>query len=170
MKQWQVLKKKLLADKKLRVLLLLFAAGVALFLLSGGEGKKEKAVSAADDAEKCAAVEQTLETRLTKLLSSVEGVGKVKVLVTVDRLQEYTYAQNTETGGAGDRTENDYVIVEQNGTKNGLTLTVTAPVVRGVAVSCEGGGSARVRQEVVNLVCAALGIGASRVYVSRLAQ
>ena len=168
MKVWQTVKEKLRTDKRLQVLTLLFAAGVALFLLSGGEKRKETSAAAANEIEICASVEQTLEARVTKLLSSVEGVGKVKVLVTVERLQEYAYAQNT--AGSAERTENDYVIVEQNGTKNGLPLTVTAPVVRGVAVSCEGGGSARVRQEVVNLVCAALGVGASRVYVSRLAQ
>ena len=158
MKQWQALKEKLLGDKLL------------LLLFSGGEGKKQKTQPAATESELCAALEQTLETRLTKLLSSVEGVGKVKVLVTVERLQEYTYAQNSVAGGAGERTENDYVIVEQNGSKSGLPLTVTAPVVRGVAVACEGGGSARVRQEVVNLVCAALDIGASKVYVAGLAR
>ena len=60
------------------------------------------------------------------------------------------------------------MIVEVNGEKTGLALSVASPEVRGVAVSCEGGGSARVRQEVSSLVCAALGVNASRVYVSKL--
>ncbi len=112
-------------------------------------------------------MEAELESRLVKLLSSVEGVGKVKVMVTVECLQAASYAQDVSS--CGDRTESEYVFVEENGEKTGLTLTVASPVVRGVAVSGEGGGSARVRQEVTGLVCAALGVGASRVYVSRLA-
>ena len=100
----------------------------------------------------------------------MEGVGRVRVLVTVEGLERFVYAQDSMEGGASERTENEYVIVEENGSETGLTLSVISPEVRGVAVSCEGGGSARVRQEVVNLVCAALGIGASRVYVSKLSK
>ena len=47
-------------------------------------------------------------------------------------------------------------------------MYVSAPAVRGVAVSCEGGGSARVRQEVVELLSAAFGIGAAHIRVSEL--
>lgn len=168
MKRLREYKEKLLADKKLRLLLLLFCAGLALLLLSGTGTEKKTAKKAQDTYELRAAVESALESRLTKLLASVEGVGRVKVLVTLDGLERFVYAQDASGGGASERTESEFVTVEENGAKTGLLLSVISPEVRGVAVSCEGGGSARVRQEVVNLVCAALGIGASRVYVSKL--
>ena len=167
MERWREFKEKLKNDKKLKLLLLAFIAGLALLVFTGG-GEKKNASSTVDLYEVRSAVEAALEKRVTALLSSVDGVGRVKVLVTVERLEAFSYAQDVSSGGASDRTENDYVIVEVNGEKTGLTLSVASPEVRGVAVSCEGGGSARVRQEVSNLVCAALGVNASRVYVSKL--
>ena len=167
MERWREFKEKLKNDKKIKLLLLAFIAGLALLVFTGG-GEKKNASSAVDLYEVRSAVEAALEKRVTALLSSVDGVGRVKVLVTVERLEAFSYAQDVSSGGASDRTENDYVIVEVNGEKTGLTLSVASPEVRGVAVSCEGGGSARVRQEVSSLVCAALGVNASRVYVSKL--
>ena len=167
MERWRELKEKWKSDKKLRILLLVFGVGLALLVLTGG-GEKKGTAPSEDLYEVRWAVEAALEKRVASLLSSVEGVGRVKVLVTVERLQSFSYAQDVSSSGASDRTENDYVIVEVNGEKTGLALSVASPVVRGVAVSCEGGGSARVRQEVSSLVCAALGVNASRVYVSKL--
>ena len=162
MKRWNELKQKILSDKKVLALIAVFAAGVLLLALSGTSGTSQKKET--DDSAAVASLERSLESRAQKLLSGVNGVGKVKVLVTVDTLQEYRCAQNTldENG----RIKTEYVIVENGGEKTGLVLTVVSPKVRGVAVACEGGDSARVRQEVVNLMCAAFGVSAADVYVS----
>lgn len=170
MKQWSEWKQKLLADKKLLLLACVFLAGVLLFALSGVSGGEKRPAAAADEYTLRASVEKTLEQRAEKLLSTVEGVGQVKVLVTVASLQETRYAENTQQGGADTVSRREIVIVEKNGEKTGLSVTVLSPVVRGVAVSCEGGSSARVRQEITSLLCAAFDLGAGSVYVSKLAQ
>ena len=164
MKRLRELFGRLWADKKLRALFFVFAAGLVLLALSGTSvGSRQQAKQ--DDTDVLRTQTETaLENRLARLLSSVSGVGKVKVLITLEQLQGYAYAQDAGADGT-----EKYVIVKQNGSENGLAVAVTSPVVRGVAVSCEGGGSAAVRQEVVRLVCAALGVGANRVYVSALA-
>ena len=51
----------------------------------------------------------------------------------------------------------EYVIIEQDGEDSGLIIKTLMPVYRGVAVSCEGGGSSVVKNEVTKLVTAALG-------------
>ena len=166
MKYWTAFVKRFASDKKALLLAAVFVIGVLLFALSGtGGGSSEKK---SDNAyARISAMESELEQRAVKLLSGVKGVGRVRVLVTLDRLEEAVYAEN-RTCGADGRSETDYVIVEKNGEKTGLTVYVSAPAVRGVAVSCEGGGSARVRQEVVELLSAAFGIGAARIRVSEL--
>ena len=168
MKQWNEWKQKLLADKKLLLLLCVFLAGLLLFAFSGAVGNKKEPQPSSDLYALRASLEKTLEQRAEKLLSSVDGVGKVHVLVTLQSLQEYRYAENAQQGGETGQSRNEIVIVEENGEKTGLTVTVLSPVVQGVAVSCEGGGSARVRQEVTRLLCAAFDIGAGSVYVSKL--
>ena len=164
MKRWAEIKRKLLADKKALALIAVFLAGLMLFALSGASGgsdKKETDYNAA-----VASLEKSLEARAEKLLGAVDGVGRVKVLVTLENLQEFRCAENTLSEEDAQRTKTEYVIVENSGEKTGLVLTVVSPKVRGVAVTCEGGASARVRQEVTNLICAAFDVGAAKVYVS----
>ena len=168
MKRWIELKNRLAGDKKLAVLAGMFCIGLLLLVFSGGSGKKT-ASGNADYYDIRAEAEAALEARAVKLLSSVDGVGKVRVLVTLDRLQEIEFAEN-ETQGADDRISRTYVTVETGGEKTGLQRTVISPQVRGVAVSCAGGGSPQVRREVVQLLCAAFGVSASRVHVSKLAD
>ena len=168
MKQWAELGKTLLKDKKIAVLCGVFAAGVLLLAISGGGAKKPAAVTA-DYYEIRESVETELEARAVRLLSSVEGVGKVRVLVTVERLQEIRYAEN-EAKNAGERASREFVTVETGGEKTGLPLTVYAPQVRGVGISCTGGGNPQIRKEAVELICAALGVSASKVHVSKLAE
>ncbi len=165
MKRWVEFRQKLTSDKKLLALLGVFLAGLVLLAASSGASRVKTA--SADPQKTREKLERSLEQRAEKLLSTVQGVGKVRVMVTVDLTEEYRYAKNT-SGSADGRNEGEYVIVEQQGDKTGLALASVAPTVRGVAVSCTGGGSARVRQEVVNLMCAAFGVGASRVYVTAL--
>ena len=81
-----------------------------------------------------------LEQEIESLCSHVKGVGKVKVMVTL---------------ASGEKT-----------TLSGSKVTATElPTVCGVAVVCEGGGSAAVQAEISALVGALLGIGSHRIYV-----
>ena len=153
-------------DKKPLVIVALGVIGMLCLLLSSGSGKAEKAEAAPDIAQTQAAVERQLEA----MLKTVEGVGKVKVCVTVDRMERTVYAVNTEqTEGEGRNEKSEkYVFTESGSNTQGLVLYTAAPEIRGVAVSCEGGGSGVIRQEVTRLVCAALGITANKIWVTKM--
>ncbi len=169
MKLFTDLRDRLKTDKKVLFLIVLFVAGIILFALSGNTSARNKT----EEPEVygiCEQMESRLERRAEKLLGGVKGVGKVRVLVTVERLEEHAFAQDTSLAGANEKSENKYVIVERNGEKTGLTLSVSAPVVRGIAVCCEGGGSALIKKEIVSLLSAAFGIGANKIGVSELAK
>ena len=169
MKTITELKEKIIADKKALVLIAVFFVGIVLFCLSGISSDKTKnTVSATDSVRET--IEKEMEQRAEKLLSSVEGVGKVKVLITVESINEVLYAKDEQTDENAGKYSGEYVIVDEGGSKSGLKIKTVSPVIRGVAVSCEGGGSARVQSEVVSLICAAFGISANRVYVSKYSQ
>ena len=160
------LKEKTGGDKKPLLIVALGVLGMALLLLSGGGGKTEAKQTAPDLNEAQAAVAGQLEA----LLKTVDGVGKVKVCVTVERLQTNVYAVNTEQTSEPDRLQRSekYVFTEAGSDTQGLILYTVMPEIRGVAVSCEGGGSGVVRQEVTKLISAALGIGANRIWVTKM--
>ena len=148
--------KNLLAGK--RWLLLLAALAILLLLLGGSVGKGEStAVTDAEIAEKTAAYRRELEERLAALCAEVEGAGRVSVMITLDGTARAVYA--TDTRGDG---KSDYVV---SGGK-GLLLSHAYPDVVGVAIVCDGGGSAVVTDKLTRLSAAALGIGTNRIYVS----
>ena len=156
---------RLRKDKKTALYL---AAGLlgALLLLFSGNGTKKTEVKAQPWSALCAEMEKTLELRAEKLLSSVAGVGRVRVVVTLERLEGYVYAQNTQREDGRDNAS--FVIVSAADGQNGLTEQVLMPAVRGVAVSCEGGANPQVQRAVSGLLCAAFGIPANRVYIGAM--
>ena len=109
--------------------------------------------------------EKALERRLENLLSEVGGVGRVKVMVTLDGTWESIYAKDSETKDVSEKDE--YVTVKENGKNTGLKIRSVRPDIKGVGVSCEGADSAAVRENITSLICAALGIPSNRVYVAK---
>lgn len=169
-KRMMMLKNKLTdflrKDKKAAVILAAGLLGMIFLLLSCFTDGGDKPVKGSTDID---TFERQTEKRLEELLSEVKNVGKVKVTVTCECLEEYEYARDEKQQG-DDRNENEYVIIEENNSDGGLTLRVTAPKVRGVAVCCEGAASDAVKEDVTRLICAALGIGANKVYVSQMKE
>ena len=156
-------------DKKLLLIMLLGFLGMILLLMSSvTENKKETESEDYDTAF----VEELIEERLTSLIKTVEGAGKTKVMVTVDALYERTLAENyeTESGENKEKRKNEYVLTEQSGDTDGLILKVTAPVIRGVGITCEGAASASVKQEIIRLVSAALGVSVNRIWVTTMKE
>ena len=160
---------KIKGDKKLLLIALLgitgcFLLGVSqLFSSSAAENYSSADIQWLELEEKTA-------QKLEELLRDVDGVGRVQVFVSLESLTESVYAVNHDYSLNDSKSEgnDEYVIVEQDGDDSGLIIKTLMPVYRGVAVSCEGGGSSVVKNEVTKLVTAALGINANRVYVSKM--
>ena len=105
-----------------------------------------------------------LETRLTALISRVEGAGKTAVMVTLESGSESIYATDTDSDGSSTH------VLLGSGKADGLVETVETPRVLGVAVVCEGGGSAAVQSRVTALVQALTGIGTNHITVAKMAS
>ena len=121
------------------LLIALALLGILLLLLGGlGARGKESAESGEEgDAAYLAALEDELEA----LLREVRGVGRVEVMVTLERGEKRSYS----------------------GSK---LLSSEMPAVGGVAVVCAGGGRAEVRAEITSLLSSLLGIGTHRIHIS----
>ncbi|MBQ9383966.1 MAG: hypothetical protein IJT87_06990 [Ruminiclostridium sp.] len=140
-------KELLKTDKGVRVIL---AAGAVLILLiafggiftgSGSSGRSSKAAVSVSDIGKC---ERELEQRLADILGEIEGVGNVRVMVTLDTSEQTEYGKNAD-----------------------MLISVTAPAVRGVIVVCDGGDSITVKEKVVNAVSGVFGINTLHISVTR---
>ena len=160
---------RLKKDKKLLIIVILGFSGMLMLLFSGGE---KKDIRPDDSSPDITAIESTIEEKLCALIKTVEGAGKVKVIVTVDCLEEKTVAINSEAENGENKSEykSEYVIIESAGDSEGLLLKITAPVIRGVGITCEGAESQNVKQEIIRLVSASLGVPVNRIWVTKMAK
>ncbi len=160
--------KKLLSSKKaMTAAAALGIMGMLMILFSGGD-KNENTVQTQDVPESASWSDYSTQTeeRLETILSAIDGVGRVKVMVTVSSTEEYVYAEAEKLGA--DREERDYVTVKGSGGEEALVRKINVPVITGVVAVCDGGNSDKVREDVYRAVTAALGIPSNRVYVTAM--
>ena len=163
---WQkFLKKWGGGDRKIRWLIWLGLAGMVLIALSEWLPVTETEIdSVLVTAQQ---VEQALEKRITTLLSSVEGVGKCRVMVTLESGTQTVYAADTRiaTGAEEQTADTTFLKVDTATGPVGLKLTEIQPTIKGVAVVCAGGGNETVRQRVIQVVTTAFHLSQRRVCV-----
>lgn len=116
----------------------------------------------------------TIQTEMEEILGAMDGVGQVKVMLTVDSDGERQLAQDTQLSYSGDTAApEDYSrkseTVRLDGSAGDETVVVrrTWPTYRGALVVCQGGGSAEVRLAVTGAVAALTGLPTDRVTVAK---
>lgn len=157
-----------LGDKKYRWLILLGLAGILLVGLSEwltmGTTKTPTAPTAATIS--AAALETALEERITNLLNQVQGVGDCRVMVTLEQGVQQVYATDSSHSSAGS-SEQTLTVATDTGPV-GLLLTEVQPMVKGVAVVCDGGSDPAVCEQVTELIATVFNISSRRVCVAMM--
>lgn len=142
--------------------------GAGLLLWPGGEkgGGSPLKQETAEQPE--------LQTQLEDILSTISGVGQVRVLLTVESDGERQLAQDTELKYSGPTaTPDDYsrrsetVLVKGGSGTETVVVRQTYPTYRGALVVCQGGDRAEVRLAVTEAVAALTGLTTDRVTVAK---
>ena len=117
---------------------------------------------------------------LEEILTNINGVGKVKVMITYSRTSqnvpiynEDMVEKNTEEtdkqGGTRKVTETDskreVIYKEENGEKVPITQSIISPIVEGAIVTAEGAGNAIVKTNIIQAVEAVTGLATHKVQV-----
>ena len=153
-------------DKRLAIIVVLGIIGILLLTLSELIPEKKEEKTELPAGTDLVQYEQSVEERLAELISSINGAGRTKVMITLNSGDESVYATQDKSGEKS--YEKSYVVVKQDGDEGGMLLKVIEPEIRGVAVVCEGADSAAVKQEIINTVTAVLGVGTSRVSIAKM--
>lgn len=117
---------------------------------------------------------RSLEKELENLLSSLDGAGRVKVMITLENGTESKYAtqskQKNESGNSlRDESSEEYVVVKKGASNEEcVVISVSEPRVRGVAVAAEGAGNVSVKKAITEAVCAVLDISSADVSVEKM--
>lgn len=165
---FKVLSEKLKCDKKRLFIIVAGIVGILLLVVSEfiPEGEENVEITENDDEMSFTSYEKDIEERLKNLLESIDGAGKVQVMVTIESGDEKVYA--TESKKSENNEEKNYVLVDIEGSDSGLLLKIAQPEIRGVAIVCQGADSPTVRNAVVGAVTSVLGISSNRVNVSKM--
>lgn len=147
---------RLRAIKGIGLLLLGLAAGVMLLIL-GGASEENAESDVREETFSFEAYEEELAGRLEDMIARLDGVSGVHVMLTLER----SYSEEL----AGE--EGEYLTVRaSDGGQGTVTLSREAPTVKGVAVICKGGTSAKVQQEIISMLSALLNLPSHRIFVS----
>ncbi len=167
------------AVKKYRYVIIILLFGVFLLLLpteSGREKKKQSnEPSAPPETEPEAFSRAAFEKELEEILSLMDGVGEVRVMLSVEDDGERVVASDSQTSvkeGSSERTEETVqttvTVSTGSGTEDGLTLRRRSPAFRGAVVAAEGADSAEVRLELTEAVAAATGLPFGAIKIVRM--
>lgn len=206
MKEWkdrvsEILKKQKFGKDSFLIMIL---GGILLLVIAWptGSGKKQSGSARRNSAEEASLVkEQTsgnstaagesnseyaagMEMRLTQLLESVQGVGRVQVMITYasgyelvplqettrnsDRTEETDANGGTRTILAESLSQETVYTVDDQGNQVPYVLRMKEPEVIGVAVCAQGGGDAAVRQNITQVIQSLFRIEANRIIVTRM--
>lgn len=123
----------------------------------------------------------TLEQELTSIVSSIDGAGEVRILITMESTTEDVYAiersiddeteslvdESRESAAAQYSEDDTYVKVKnQDGSESLVRLKQVMPRIRGVLVVCDGGDNSSVREKITQAVSSVLNISSGKVYVT----
>ncbi len=150
---------------------------VAVTTQAPNQGSDLTLTAAADNSEA-----GVLENRLAAVLSQIDGIGQVKVSISLAAGTQKVFATNQksnrrditerdERGGTRTTAENtedeELVLLQSSGQNPGQPLLVQEvnPEISGVLVVAEGAGDARVREELTQTVQVVLNVPAHKIRV-----
>lgn len=151
------------------------ALGILLLLVggfSGSSGKKEDPVESEapklNSAEALKEYVEMLERKIAALCESVNGVSHVRVAVTLTSGYEYIYAKDSELHSNGESTSGSYhyLTIGSGSSEAAVYLSEKPPTVGGIGIVCVGGGDARVKKELIDLLSAATGVSSNKIYIA----
>ena len=118
-----------------------------------------------------------LERELEEFLSSVEGVGTVKVLIYIKESPEYVVEKDMPTSNTtnGDNSEakkeeTTVYTVNENGDQVPFFAQTKNPQIDGVVISAGGASSEAIRLQIVKLGVAPFGVGGNKGEGLRMGQ
>lgn len=128
--------------------------------------------ASAEPAETVQPTEAVLEQpdisdELSAILSQIEGVGKVRVMLTQATGPETVYQTDEDSSSDSVRVET-VIITDENRAQNGLVKTVTPATYLGAIIVCQGADRPSVKLSVVQAVANVTGISADRITVLKM--
>ena len=114
-------------------------------------------------------MENSLEMKLSALLSKVEGAGRVEVILTISEGEEIVYQTNgNATDSSVTGSTNTVTVTDANRNQTGLIKQIKAEKYQGAIIVCAGANNPSVRLQIVDAVSRATGLGVNKISVLKM--
>ncbi len=158
-------------NSKTKILVIAGIIGILLILLSEislPSSKKETEITKTDYT----AYVNELDDKLNSLISSIDGVGKCKVMITLKSTSENVYAKNIQNSQSESSASqnSEYVIYDGKDGDRPILIQENFPEIEGIAIVCSGGDNTAVRERVIQCVSSLFNISSNRISVSKLSE
>ena len=161
---------ELFTNKKISIIfIVIFILGLLLVFVPSNDKEKKTPMEETlrFDEE---AYEKNLEKRLREIVEEIDGVGDVRVMITLEGSATYSYATDVaqDVSEKGNSKKESTVVLSTgtSSTKEAVISGYTLPKVKGAAVVCSKELSATLKGKVIEVVSAALGISSAKISVT----
>jgi stage III sporulation protein AG len=157
--------------KKAKIIVAVGLIGIVLIFASEMlEGDNKSDTVSSDTQSNYTEYTQELEERLTSFISSIDGVGECKVMITLQNTSESVYATNNEYKSDDDSTnsKDEYVFYDASSGETPVLIKEYMPQVQGVTVVCSGGDDVIIKEKIIESVTSLFNIPSNRVSVSKI--
>ena len=151
--------KVLLFIGKYEYLALVILIGIVLMLIPGNTEEKTVVSEITSTAPTV-----SLDKDLEKILSNIQGAGKVQVMLTVKSGEQVVYQTDTP----GQDREDTVIITGQDREQSGLVQQILSPTYRGAIILCQGADSPSVCLAIKDAVSKVTGLDASEISVLKM--
>ena len=151
--------------RKYRYAGLVLAVGLLLMLLPTGT-QKNKTVQETIEPSRPVGTQESL----TEILSQIKGVGRVRVMLTVDAGEKtlYQYDEDRKEGESGSVRMETVIITDGSRKESAVIQQILPETYRGALIVCDGADRAAVCLSVVEAVSKVTGLSSDKISVLKM--
>ena len=153
--------------EKYKFAIMIFIIGLALLLIPDNRQRQQEIENPAPTNIK----DSSMQDSLTQILQSIEGAGKVKVLLSMSTGEETIYQTDSEISGSGETGEElvkTVITTTSERDEAGLIRQVNPAAYKGAIIVCQGADSPTVRLAVTQAVSKITGLGIDAICVLKM--
>ena len=151
--------------KKYKFVLLAVLVGIILMLLPVSSQTKETEENKSQIPQESFDL-AAMEQRMEEVLGKIDGVGKLRLMLTLQSGTRLTLAEDTQRDQ--DRTQREIVTLNRGSGNQEIVITNRFyPVYQGAVVVCQGADSSAVRLAITETVQALTGLPSDRIRVAK---
>lgn len=161
--------------KKYKYAALLLVIGIGLFLIPSSNEDGRETEKEAPTETVFTNYEKEMEERLTMILSQIEGVGNVRVILTLRQGEEHHFLTDNiirtenKDGASTTETNEKTVIFSKGSSYDEPMITRTDyPLFQGALIVCEGGGNAEIKLQLTRAVSALTDLSSQNITILKM--